>query len=189
MAPPSASSFKLASVEMEETTLDTFPMRNMANMDPAKSAGEIGKRLIPQIIDAYAQHEPDRIWGTQARSDDISQGFDDITFKQLAHCVNYLAWLIHEKVGPSSSFEAISYIGSADLRYCMMAWAAVKCGYQVRQSQLHLAWPSAYQIPSDSATSYTKLGIWQFISVIRPRLHEVLLLFRLPTAGREITAN
>ena len=115
---------------MENTTRETFPIRNMAAMDPLKSGGHIGQRLIPQIIDAYAEYEPDRIWGTQARSDDISEGFNDITFKQLARCVNYLAWLIHNKIGPSSAFEAISYIGSSDLRYCMLVWAAVKCGYQ-----------------------------------------------------------
>ena len=120
--------------------LDTFPMRNMATMDPSKSGGEIGRRLIPQIIDAYAEHEPDRIWGTQARSDDISEGFSNITFKQLAQCVDALAWFIHERIGRSSTFEAISYIGSADLRYCMFAWAAVKCGYQVRGEVEYLIW-------------------------------------------------
>lgn len=124
----------MAANGVEETTLDTFPTRNMANMDPSKSGGEIGKRLIPQIIDAYAEYEPQRIWGTQARSDNISDGFNDITFKQLAHCVNHLAWLMHDQVGASTNFEAISYIGSADLRYCMVAWAAVKCGYQVSRT-------------------------------------------------------
>ncbi|KAK5172165.1 uncharacterized protein LTR77_003803 [Saxophila tyrrhenica] len=99
-------------------------------MDPSKSGGEIGKRLIPQIIDAYAEHEPDRIWGAQARTDTISDGFNNITFKQLAHLVNHFARFIHEKIGPGQEFESISYIGSSDLRYCPFAWAAVKCGYQ-----------------------------------------------------------
>ncbi len=110
--------------------MDTFAMKQMANMDPLKCGGQIGKRLLPQIIDAYAEHEPDRIWGTQAKTNDIADGFNNITFKQLAHLVDYLAWYILEKIGPGQDFESISYIGSSDLRYCPFAWAAVKCGYQ-----------------------------------------------------------
>ena len=121
----------MASSVTNGETVETFAMKNMATMDPLKSGGEIGKRLIPQIIDAYARHEPDRIWGSQARSDDITTGFNELTFKQLAHCMDYLAWFIHHSIGPTTSFECISYIGVADLRYCPFAWAAVKCGYQV----------------------------------------------------------
>jgi thioester reductase-like protein len=110
--------------------LETFAMKQMAGMDPLKSGGEIGKRLIPQIIDAYAEHEPDRIWGAQARSDTIEDGLNNITFKQLAHLVDILAWFIHDKIGRGRDYETISYIGSSDLRYCPFAWAAVKCGYQ-----------------------------------------------------------
>ena len=116
--------------EMEHETVETFAMKHMAGMDPAKSGGEIGKRLLPQIIDAYAEHEPDRIWAAQAKSDNIEDGFNNITFKQLAHLVDVLAWFIHDKIGPSHDFESLSYIGVADLRYCPFAWAAVKNGYQ-----------------------------------------------------------
>lgn len=176
---------------MEETTLDTFPMRNMANIDPLKSGGEIGKRLLPQIIDAYAEHQPDRIWGTQSKSSDISEGFNDITFKQLAHCINHLAFLIERRVGRSSSFEAISYIGSSDLRYCMIAWAAVKCGYQVCYCQcvsgLSFCWKLTGLL--DTLTVDKELRIWESVSPIRPELHKVLLLNRMGAAGREVETD
>ena len=107
---------------MDGETVETFAMRQMAKMDPLKSGGEIGKRLLPQIIDAYAEHEPDRIWAAQARTNDIADGFNNITFKQLAHLVDYLAWFIEGKIGRGQNFESISYIGSSDLRYCPFAW-------------------------------------------------------------------
>ena len=119
-------------MESELETMETFAMKHMATIDPLKSGGEIGKRLIPHIIDAYAEHQPDRVWGTQARSSNIADGFNAITFKQLANCIDHLAWMIHSSIGRSTTFECISYIGAADLRYCMVTWAAVKCGYQAR---------------------------------------------------------
>ncbi|KAK4983486.1 putative NRPS-like protein biosynthetic cluster [Elasticomyces elasticus] len=99
-------------------------------MDPTKSGGPVGQRLLPQIVDAYAEYEPDRIWGAIARSSDLSEGFRNVTFKELAHCINYVAWSIDRQIGRSSTFEALSYIGASDLRYAIFAWAAVKCGYQ-----------------------------------------------------------
>ena len=97
--------------------------------------GQYGQRLLPQIADAYAVSSPDKIWGSIARSSDFSQGFLDISFKQLAHAVNYTAWLIDGQIGRSDDFEAIAYMGSADLRYTVLALAAIKCGYQVRRLQ------------------------------------------------------
>ena len=99
--------------------------------DVSVRGGPIGSRLLPQIADAFAKHKPDTIWGSIARSSDFSEGFQDITFKQLAHAVNYTAWLIDGKLGRSNDFEAIAYMGAADLRYTVLALAAMKCGYQV----------------------------------------------------------
>jgi hypothetical protein len=96
--------------------------------------GPYGRRLLPQIADACANSKPDKIWGSIPHSSDFSQGFQDITFKQLAHAVNSTAWLIDGNIGPSNGFEAIAYMGAADLRYTVLALAAMKCGYQVTRT-------------------------------------------------------
>jgi len=99
--------------------------------DVTSRGGSFGSRLLPQIADSFAQSKPETLWGSIARSSDFSKGFQDITFKQLAHAVNYTAWFIDGKLGRSNDFEAIAYMGAADLRYTVLALAAIKCGYQV----------------------------------------------------------
>lgn len=46
--------------------------------------------------------------------------------------VDALAWWLHEAVGPSDTFETLSYIGIPDIRGAFVFLAAIKCGYKVR---------------------------------------------------------
>lgn len=95
------------------------------------AGGPIGQRLSPQVVDAHAASDPERIWASIARTD-ISQSFHDVTFKELAHAVNYVAWWIDGLIGPSTNFETIAYMGVSDIRYAIMVLAAIKCGCKVR---------------------------------------------------------
>jgi len=99
-------------------------------MNGSHAAGPVGERLLPQVADAHAKFDPERIWASTAHSD-ISRGFRDVTFKELAHAVNYVAWWIDGKIGRSNDFETIAYMGVSDIRYGFMFLAAIKCGYKV----------------------------------------------------------
>jgi hypothetical protein len=90
-----------------------------------------GKRLIAHTVDDLAAREPDRVWATIPLGPEISDGFRDITVKQLASAVNSVAWWIESKIGRSDYFEVLAYLGLSDVRYAILFFAAVKCGYVV----------------------------------------------------------
>lgn len=94
------------------------------------AGGPAGERLIPHIIEDYAKHTPDRVWVSVAREQDVAMGFVDITFAQLAHCINYVAWEFDATIGRSHVFETLAYMGNPDFRYLIFVVAAMKCGYQ-----------------------------------------------------------
>ena len=92
-----------------------------------------GKRLLPQVLDEISNFTPDRLYAAIPRSSDLSQGFRDITFAEMAQCANMLAFWLHGSFGPSNNFETICYIGIPDIRSAAFFVAAVKCGYKVGQ--------------------------------------------------------
>lgn len=92
-----------------------------------------GERLITSLIDAIASEDPSRAWASIPQDDDdLSKGFVDISYKQLANAVNHAAWWLRENLtGETSIFETIAYTGPKDLRYPILAVAASKSGKQV----------------------------------------------------------
>lgn len=100
----------------------------MADFQPSH-----GKRLLPQVLDELAKSQPDRLYASTPRLEkDLSQGFREVTNKDIVHCVDVLAYWLESLVGRSSDFETICYLGVPDLRGAMIFLAAVKCGYKVR---------------------------------------------------------
>lgn len=93
-----------------------------------------GKRLIAQTVDDLAVSEPERIWATVTVGQDIDNGFRDFTTRQLANAVNNVAWWLDGKFGRSDNFEVLAYLGVSDVRYAVLFFAAVKCGYVVSTS-------------------------------------------------------
>ncbi|KAL9032073.1 MAG: hypothetical protein Q9214_008122, partial [Letrouitia sp. 1 TL-2023] len=63
---------------------------------------------------------------------DVSEGFQDVEFQQVARAVNYVAHRLQAVFGskPEYEFETVTYIGLPDLRYNIIFYAAVKCGYK-----------------------------------------------------------
>ena len=90
-----------------------------------------GKRLIAQTVDDLATSDPNRVWATIPLGQEISDGFRDITFRQLANAVDTVAWWLDSKIGRSEKFEVLAYLGLSDVRYAILCFAAVKCGYVV----------------------------------------------------------
>lgn len=113
--------------------------------------GEVGRRLLPVIIDEVARQDPGRAWASLPVDDyDLEQGFEDVTYAQFANGINKLAHCITEALGPpppeeEGKFDAIVYLGVPDIRYYMLIPAAAKAGRQVLFSshmnslELHLS--------------------------------------------------
>lgn len=72
---------------------------------------QYGRRLIPHIVDDLARSDPDRVVYSFPKSSDVSEGFRDVSARELAHAVDKVAWWLHNEIGRSSSFETIGYIG------------------------------------------------------------------------------
>lgn len=93
-----------------------------------------GERLIVSLIDSYAVDDPDRAWASLPKDgEDLTKGFVDVNYKQFANAINHAAWWLEKQFpGRAGSFETLAYAGPKDVRYPILAVAAVKCGKQVR---------------------------------------------------------
>lgn len=110
--------------------------------DKIPPGGPYGERLLPQVIDAYAESDPERIYALVPNSADVTQGFRKITMRDLASAVDLIAWWIDSHFGRSESFETLAYIGATDICYGIFFFAAIKCGYKVCSSRSpdHVGW-------------------------------------------------
>jgi acyl-coenzyme A synthetase/AMP-(fatty) acid ligase len=109
--------------------------------------GSLGveSRYVPKLLhvalDERALTDPSSAWASVPYDDDdLSKGYEEITFAVLANAVNKLAWYINSVVGPANDFETIAYIGQADMRYQIMAIAVQKTQHKALfSSHLHSA--------------------------------------------------
>ncbi|KAF1956304.1 acetyl-CoA synthetase-like protein [Byssothecium circinans] len=97
----------------------------------ASSPPSYGNRTLPQTLDDYAANTPNRLYAAIPKSRDLADGFIDITCRDMARCVNFMSHWITEKLGKSSDFETVAYIGIPDLRSVAVVLAGIKCGYKV----------------------------------------------------------
>jgi hypothetical protein len=93
-----------------------------------------GSRLLPTLVDHYATDNVSRVpWATiPIDNTDLSQGFKDITYSQLANAVNHAAgWLLKNLPAATTEFETIAYVGPKDIRYPILTLAVAKLGRKV----------------------------------------------------------
>lgn len=104
--------------------------------EDAGTKPEYGRRLMVNIIDDVARKNPERTWLKIPRSANAGDGWKDVSFKTGANAINRIAHKIIEILGhpAQGQFPTIAYIGPNDVRYLIMMFAAVKAGYQVRNS-------------------------------------------------------
>lgn len=92
----------------------------------------LGQRLLPTTIDERASSNPQTVWcSLPYDDDDLSKGYEDITYVKFATAINQIAWFIQDSFGPSKQFATIAYIGAPDVRCQILEMAAAKTGYQV----------------------------------------------------------
>ncbi|KAM0544004.1 hypothetical protein ACHAPJ_012029 [Fusarium lateritium] len=90
-----------------------------------------GERLLPSLVDEIAATDPDRIFYSITKTQDLSQGFRDITAAEFARGVNRCAWHIEKHLGRGQDFQTLAYIGPQDPAYGILILACVKTGYKL----------------------------------------------------------
>ncbi|KAF4628666.1 hypothetical protein G7Y89_g9485 [Cudoniella acicularis] len=89
-----------------------------------------GYQLLPTVIDSLAQHQPKRLYAELPLSlENFDAGFRKATYAALANAINGMAWWLHHTLGPSETFETLSYLGPNDLRHNIIILGCVKAGY------------------------------------------------------------
>ena len=109
----------------------SIPNSNRDQKPQSPSQPPYGKRLIPQIVDDLARSDPNRLYASFPLSTNLSDGFRDVSFRELARAADATAWWLEKQIGRSDSTDTIAYMGISDIRYAIIFLAGVKCGYKV----------------------------------------------------------
>jgi acyl-CoA synthetase (AMP-forming)/AMP-acid ligase II len=93
-----------------------------------------GERILVSVVENRASDESGNPWVSVPVDDqDLSQGFKNITFRQLNNYANHAAqWLTENLPETSEAFECVADAGPKDLRYPILALAAAKLQKVVR---------------------------------------------------------
>lgn len=93
-----------------------------------------GRRLLNNVVDARAAAGHERPYASIPLSSSPRDGFRDISYGAFANAINRCANWLEQSFGTSNGEETIVYMGPSDLRYHVLALAAVKTGYVVGPS-------------------------------------------------------
>ena len=109
-----------------------------------------GCRLLASVIESYAINDAGTVWASIPKDDDdLSKGFVDLTYKEFGNAINHTAWWLKEHLHEDSTrFETLAYTGPKDLRYPILAVAALKMGKQV-----YIDWDSTIGLYIDAKFS------------------------------------
>jgi len=88
-------------------------------------------RAIPIAIDEIAQRTPNAVFASIPRTSLPVDGYRDVTYRKYADTIDRAALLLEESIRGVDHGEAIGYIGPSDLRYVILAIAAVKIDMKV----------------------------------------------------------
>ncbi|KAF7877139.1 hypothetical protein EAF04_000825 [Stromatinia cepivora] len=102
----------------------------MESSEPINNDVPYGRRLLPQLVDDNAGSHPTQLMGMIAKSSDLSHGFFEFTYKDIANAVNFMSWWLLEKLRPPGEGKnTIAYMGVTDFRYLVIELSAIKTGY------------------------------------------------------------
>lgn len=88
-------------------------------------------RVVPTAIDEIAQRTPNTVFASIPKTSDPVDGYRDVTYREYADTIDRAASLLEESIRGLDHGEAIGYIGPSDLRYVILAIAAVKIDMKV----------------------------------------------------------
>ena len=77
---------------------------------------DYGHRLIPNLVDEYAEKDPDYVFAKIPNTTNFADGLKNITISTFARAVNEIAWRCDSELGKSTDFDTIAYIGPSQSR-------------------------------------------------------------------------
>ncbi|OAX81574.1 hypothetical protein ACJ72_04086 [Emergomyces africanus] len=86
-------------------------------------------RTLSADVDHLKEHNPDQLFCIHPVSSDVSQGWREVTMKDLSGATDYLSRWIEAHVAPSSKCETLAYMGANDIRYAAFILACTKVGH------------------------------------------------------------
>lgn len=89
---------------------------------------DYGRRLLPTVIDDRAAAGHARPYASICQSQDPRDGYRDISYTTFANAINRCARYLIDRIGVSTEFDVLAYIGPLDLRYQIICIAALKIG-------------------------------------------------------------
>lgn len=108
-----------------------------------KSAPQPGKRLLTECVDYLGASDPSRRFSLIPKSDDVKDGFREVSVHDIARAVNAMSWWMEKHLGTPKQTETFAYMGNNDIRYIIFLLAANKTGNKVwefvRQSKSFMA--------------------------------------------------
>lgn len=90
---------------------------------------ELKVELLPDVIDRRGRENPDSVFCAVPCGLEVKDGFRDVTFFEFANAINRASWFLEKCLGKSTNFDVLCYLGPSDLRYSILAIAAVKTGH------------------------------------------------------------
>ena len=97
---------------------------------------QYGCRLMVTVLENEAQSNPERTFASVAKSSNISDGFYEVTFRQMKAAVDSVVDILRSHYHTLSHNETLSYLGVPDLRYNILCYAAWKCRLKAGRNRL-----------------------------------------------------
>jgi hypothetical protein len=77
----------------------------------------LGERLLPVRVDKLARDHPDKTCASIPKTQDLKDGYRDITYREIARAINRAAgWLEGHFGRNTTEFESLVYLGPFDIR-------------------------------------------------------------------------
>ncbi|EEH09810.1 ochratoxin A non-ribosomal peptide synthetase [Histoplasma capsulatum G186AR] len=86
-------------------------------------------RTLSAEVDYLKENNPNQLFCIHPLSPDISQGWRNVTMKDLSGATDYMARWIEDNVAARSSHETLAYMGANDIRYAAFILACTKVGH------------------------------------------------------------
>lgn len=101
-------------------------------MNYSSEKESLGRRSLVNIVDERAKSGYERPVAMFPKSQDLSAGFREINYVELANAVNRVCWWLEETIPDLDESEgSFAYFGPNDLRYLVFVLATMKTSRKV----------------------------------------------------------
>ena len=97
-------------------------------MPPLPAAIDYGRRLMPSVLSYESQNNPKRLFALSARTNQVDDGFLELTFGEVGRASSYIAQWLEGRFdfGECGKQVTLAYIGIPDVRYNLVFYATLK---------------------------------------------------------------